>query len=250
MVADVVARSVHADDAGRARHRAARVAGHDVGIGLDHSVQCLCGCRACAPRGLAPAAPRLPPVEACKQPDRVPGAALRAARGDTRGNPPKDMHAPLRGSPVADENWVPGARRRVAGRGQLAFSRCSGRRRAGRKVHSDAGVPLAVADWAWLVRDRPKDWRWSPLPGTPRCRCVRVCQSPVLIRGPGQFSCQPGVALGSPCTPFPPHRPPEGALRAPQPTRIPRRPQHPRKPAHTTAPTPRTCTPLPARNSA
>ncbi len=24
------------------------------------------------------------------------------------------------------------------------------------------------------------------MPGTPRCRCVRVCQSPVLIRGPGR----------------------------------------------------------------
>ncbi len=58
--------------------------------------------------------------------------------------------------------------------------------RAGRKVHSCGGVPAAVAVTAWTVRGRSKEWRWSPLPGTPRCRCVRVCQSPVLIRGPGR----------------------------------------------------------------
>ena len=50
----------------------------------------------------------------------------------------------------------------------------------GRKVHSGAGVPFVVAVLLWTVRGRVRDWRWSPLPGNPRCCCVRVCQSAVL----------------------------------------------------------------------
>jgi hypothetical protein len=47
------------------------------------------------------------------------------------------------------------------------------------------GVPSVVTVCLWTVRGRELDWCWSPLPGNPRCCCVRVCQSPVLIRGPG-----------------------------------------------------------------
>jgi hypothetical protein len=57
--------------------------------------------------------------------------------------------------------------------------------RAGPEVHSCGGMPAAVAVTVWTVRGRSKEWRWSPMPGTPRCRCVRACQSPVLIRGSG-----------------------------------------------------------------
>jgi hypothetical protein len=46
-------------------------------------------------------------------------------------------------------------------------------------------VPSVVAGCAWTVRGRKLDWRRSPLPGNPRCCCVRVCQSPVLIWGSG-----------------------------------------------------------------
>ena len=87
--------------------------------------------------------------------------------------------------PWCDENWVSLRRWRVSGRGRpgsLPESVDTG----GREVHSCSGVPAAVAVTVWTVRGRSKEWRWSPLPGTPRCRCVRVCQSPVLIRGPGR----------------------------------------------------------------
>jgi hypothetical protein len=49
-----------------------------------------------------------------------------------------------------------------------------------------AGVPPAVTDCPWSVRGRVLDWCWSPVSGTPRCCCVRVCQSPVLILGSGR----------------------------------------------------------------
>ena len=42
------------------------------------------------------------------------------------------------------------------------------------------GVPPVVTVGVWSVRGRSRDWCWSPLPGNPRCCCVRVCQSPVL----------------------------------------------------------------------
>ena len=70
--------------------------------------------------------------------------------------------------------------------------------RAGREVHSCGGVPAAVAVTVWTVRGRSKEWRWSPLPGTPRCRCVRVCQSPVLIRGPGRLARLVPIGSGLP----------------------------------------------------
>src|SRR5262249_3883490 len=57
------------------------------------------------------------------------------------------------------------------------------RRRAGWKVHCGAGVPSAVTVSAWTACGRVLGWCWSPLPGNPRCCCVRVCQSPVLIVG-------------------------------------------------------------------
>jgi hypothetical protein len=79
-----------------------------------------------------------------------------------------------------------GAVRVAGGRGFVII----GQRRAGWKVHSCAGVPSVVAGWLWSVRGRVLDWRWSPLPGNPRCCCVRVCQSPVLIWGSGgRHSC-------------------------------------------------------------
>src|SRR6266487_801401 len=88
--------------------------------------------------------------------------------------------------PWWDENWVPLRRWRVSGRGAAGVFAGIGWMRAGPEVHSCGGVPAAVAVTVWTVRGRSKEWRWSPMPGTPRCRCVRVCQSPVLIRGPGR----------------------------------------------------------------
>src|SRR5579864_3027396 len=46
-----------------------------------------------------------------------------------------------------------------------------------------AGASPAVTDGLWSVRGRVLDWLLEPLPGTPRCCCVRVCQSPVLMLG-------------------------------------------------------------------
>src|SRR5271165_126551 len=56
---------------------------------------------------------------------------------------------------------------------------------AGRRVGSFGGVPPVVAVCSWTVRGRYRDWCWGPMPGNPRCCCVRVCQSPVLTRGSG-----------------------------------------------------------------
>ena len=116
---------------------------------------------------------------------------VRAAHGIVPGKVQdgifsKGIHAPLRGSPVV--------RRKLGPLAPLACFRLwrpgffAGIRwmRAGPEVHSCSGVPAAVAVTVWTVRGRSKEWRWSPMPGTPRCRCVRVCQSPVLIRGPGR----------------------------------------------------------------
>src|SRR5262245_55177795 len=88
--------------------------------------------------------------------------------------------------PWWDENWVPSRRRRVRAGGRLVPFAVFGRRGAGRKVHSCGGVPAAGDVSVWNERGVREEWRWSPMPGTPRCRCVRVCQSPVLIRGPGR----------------------------------------------------------------
>ena len=46
---------------------------------------------------------------------------------------------------------------------------------------------------SWPVRGRMQVWCWSPMPGTPRCCCVRVCQSPVLMWAPAGGSPFPVV---------------------------------------------------------
>ena len=95
-----------------------------------------------------------------------------------------DFHAPLRGSAVADENWVPSAVGGLGAAGGLGFSRrpgCEG----GLEGAFSLCMPLVVADRQWTVRGRNLDWRRSPLPGNPRCLCVSVCQSPVSDRGSG-----------------------------------------------------------------
>ena len=89
-----------------------------------------------------------------------------------------------RGAAVGFENWVPRrwCARIVAGGGSPGVA---GWRRGGRKVHSCAGVPSVVSVCLWTVRGRELDCCRSPLPGNPRCCCVRVCQSPVLMWGSG-----------------------------------------------------------------
>ena len=57
-----------------------------------------------------------------------------------------------------------------------------------------AGLPLVVTGSSWPVRGRMQVWCWSPMPGTPRCCCVRVCQSPVLIWAPAGGSPFPVVS--------------------------------------------------------
>src|SRR6266498_4720898 len=79
-------------------------------------------------------------------------------------------------------NWAPAAplaevgRRSGGLRGGLADAG-----RADRQAW--AGASPAVTDGLWSVRGRVLDWLLEPLPGTPRCCCVRVCQSRVLILG-------------------------------------------------------------------
>ena len=96
------------------------------------------------------------------------------------------FHSPLRGRcrGVA----ITGSPRAAGGCGPLAAGvlwRVAGLAGVRWKVHSCAGVPPVVAGSPWTVRGRKLDWRWGPMPGNPRCCCVRVCQSPVLTRGSG-----------------------------------------------------------------
>ena len=122
--------------------------------------------------------PGVPVRPACAS--RVPvahGPALALPGGSSRFR----NHAPLRDATVGTKIGCAGLR--VAG-GWGSW--CWGWWRAGWKVHSCAVVLPVVAVPTWTVRGRVSDWRWSPLAGNPRCCCVRVCQSPVLIRGPGR----------------------------------------------------------------
>ena len=85
--------------------------------------------------------------------------------------------------------------------GPLAPSACAdrGRRglpavrwsRAGRKVHSCAGVPSAVTVSPWPVRGRLLDWCWRTISSTPfrrRCRFLTICGSNVPSRSRGTSS--------------------------------------------------------------
>src|SRR5712691_10087042 len=67
-----------------------------------------------------------------------------------------------RGAAVGSENWVPRrwCARMVAGRGLPGVISW---RRAGRKVHSCAGVPSVVSDCLWTVRGRELDCCRSPM---------------------------------------------------------------------------------------
>ena len=91
-------------------------------------------------------------------------------------------HAPLRGAAVGHENWVPAAAGAGAGGGWLRSFGVAGQRRAGWKLHSCLGAPAVVTGWLWTVRGRELSRCRGPLPGNPRCCCVRVCQAPVLTR--------------------------------------------------------------------
>jgi hypothetical protein len=101
----------------------------------------------------------------------------------------QEIHAPLRGAPVGTKLgggrpgpwvicvvWMADQLTRVGWGGQAW-----------------AGVPLVVTGSSWPVRGRMQVWCWSPMPGAPRCCCVRVCQSPVLIWAPAGGSPFPVV---------------------------------------------------------
>ena len=104
-------------------------------------------------------------------------------------------HEPLRGSAVGCGKRVP----RAVGGVRVVGGRCLRRGRwwmAGRRVGSFGGVPPVVTVCSWTVRGRYRDWCWSPLPGNPRCCCVRVCQSPVLT---GALAGGAPVPIGGGC---------------------------------------------------
>jgi hypothetical protein len=109
----------------------------------------------------------------------VPVIRQLQARGRIAGAI-SDIHASLRGAAVGT---ITGSFPPSAWCGsEVAGVVCvfGGVQRSGRKVHSGTGAPPAVTVRSWTVRGRISDWCWSSLPGNPRCRCVRVCQSPVL----------------------------------------------------------------------
>ncbi len=106
----------------------------------------------------------------------------------------QEIHAPLRGAPVGTK---PGPAALLAGWGPWAVCvvwMADQLPRAGWGGQAWAGVPLVVTGSSWPVRGRMQVWCWGPMPGTPRCCCVRACQSPVLIWAPAGGSPFPVVS--------------------------------------------------------
>src|SRR6266545_3169518 len=95
-----------------------------------------------------------------------------------------EIHAPLRGAAVGTKtgSLPPGVRCGSQAAGGFRDVRAAAGGVEGAQLSC---VPSVVAGWLWSVRGRVLDWRRSLLPGNPRCCCVRVCQSPVLIWGSG-----------------------------------------------------------------
>ena len=161
------------------------------------------------PSRVPPRSPDLAQVTWAAEPDVArhtrngsSGAGSSARQNDQSGTPPLTQHRAAsahkaatsaeleiirhwRGAAVGCENWVPPASAWARAAGGRGFSRGSGSGGRGGRRTVVMGVPPVVTDCLWTVRGRELDWCRSPVPGNPRCCCVRVCQSPVLIRGPG-----------------------------------------------------------------